>query len=64
MLAFAVGGGMGIAFFGGLWWTVRQGMASPRPWLWFGGSFLLRLGLIGLGFFYISGNGWMPLLAC
>ena len=33
---------LGGVFFGGLWWTVQKGFASPRPALWFLGSLLLR----------------------
>jgi F1F0 ATPase subunit 2 len=29
---------LGAIFFGGLWWTVRKGVASSRPALWFLGS--------------------------
>ena len=32
---------LGSIFFGGLWWTVRQGVC-PKPVLWFLGSLLLR----------------------
>jgi F1F0 ATPase subunit 2 len=26
---------LGAIFFGGLWWTVRKGVSSKRPALWF-----------------------------
>ena len=43
-LAWALGTGvvLGAVFFGGLWWTVRQGAACQRPALLFLSSFLLR----------------------
>jgi len=53
-LAFLAGGMLGGIFFGGLWWTVRKAMASPRPWLWFLGSALLRMSLVVGGFYLVS----------
>ena len=29
---------LGVFFFGGLWWTVRRGVSSNRPALWFLGK--------------------------
>lgn len=66
MLALAglAGGALGAIFFGGLWWTVRRGMASTQPALWFFGSLLLRTG-VTLGGFYLVGRGqWERLLMC
>ena len=37
------GGLLGTMFFGGLWWTVRTGVSSQRPALWFLGSLVLRM---------------------
>jgi F1F0 ATPase subunit 2 len=60
-----VGGGcLGLLFFGGLWWTVRHGLSSRRPALWFLGSLLLRLGLVVTGFYFVGGGEWKRLLAC
>lgn len=55
---------IGAMYFGGLWWTVRKGLASARPAQWFIFSLLLRLGLILLGFYFVAGNDWKKLLAC
>jgi F1F0 ATPase subunit 2 len=62
----ALVGGMllGAMFFGGLWWTVRKGMSSPRPALWFFGSLLLRTSLTLAGFYVISNGHWDKLLVC
>jgi F1F0 ATPase subunit 2 len=55
---------LGVIFFGGLWWTVRLGLLSPWPALWFLGSFVLRT-VISLAGFYLAGRGdWHRLLAC
>lgn len=64
-LAFALAAGvlLGAFFFGGLWWTVRQGVSSKHPALWFFGSLLLRTGIVVLGFYFILGDDWRRLLA-
>ena len=62
--AWVVGGMLGAIFFGGLWWTVRRGIASPRPALWFFGSLLLRTGIVVAGFYVVSMNHWPRLLPC
>lgn len=63
-LALLAGVLLGVMFFGGLWWTVRKGVASPRPALWFIGSLLLRTGITLLGFYFVAGADWQRLLAC
>jgi len=63
-LALLAGGALGIFFFGGLWWTVRRGLSSEIPALWFVGSFALRTGVILLGFYLISQGHWDRALAC
>lgn len=54
---------LGLVFFGGLWWTVRRGMASPRPALWFFGSLVLRIALTLGGIYLVAGDQWQRLLA-
>lgn len=63
-LAWLAGVGLGAVFFGGLWWTVRRGAASPRPALWFFGSALARTGIALAGFYLAGGGHWERLLAC
>ena len=58
------GGGLGAIFFGGLWWTVRHGVSSQRPALWFFVSLLLRTGIALAGFYFVSGRDWERLIAC
>lgn len=64
MLAGVAGAGLGVIFFGGLWWTVRKGLASPRPAFWFFGSVLIRMGLVLAGFYLVGAGRWERLLAC
>jgi F1F0 ATPase subunit 2 len=63
-LAGLAGAGLGAVFFGGLWWTVRKGVSSPRPALWFLASGLLRTCAVLAGFYLVSGGQWKRLLAC
>lgn len=63
-LALAAGVGLGTVFFGGLWWTVRKGVSSKSPALWFLGSLLLRAGIVIAGFYFVSAGHWHRLLLC
>lgn len=54
---------LGAMFFGGLWWTVRKGVTSTRPALWFLGSLLLRTGITLAGLYVVSDGHWERLLA-
>ncbi|MGE0470408.1 MAG: ATP synthase subunit I [Nitrospira sp.] len=55
---------LGTLFFGGLWWTVRQGISTKRPALWFLGSLLLRTGVVLGGFYVVAAGHWERLLLC
>lgn len=63
-LALVAGVFLGAVFFGGLWWTVRRGVSSRQPALWFFGSLLLRTGLALGGFYLVSGGDGQRLLLC
>ncbi len=64
MLSAAVGMTLGVVFFGGLWWTVRRGVASPRPALWFFLSMVTRMAIVLTGFYLVGGGQWQQLVAC
>jgi F1F0 ATPase subunit 2 len=64
VLALVTGVLLGAMFFGGLWWTVRKGVASKEPALWFFGSLLLRTSIALAGFYYIARGHWERLLVC
>ena len=66
MLALALVAGilLGLFFFGGLWWTVRQGIRSKRPGLWFFSSLLVRSGAVLAGFYWLAADHWQRLLVC
>jgi F1F0 ATPase subunit 2 len=55
---------LGAVFFGGLWWTVRKGVSSKQPALWFFSSLLLRVSIALAGFYSVSGGHWERLLVC
>lgn len=55
---------LGLIFFGGLWWTVRRGLRSLFPPLWFSASSLIRTALALVGFYVVSRGEWQRLLAC
>ena len=62
VMAFLVGIGTGIVYFGGLWWTVRRLPLVRQPALLTLGSFFVRTG-IGLTAFYLaSGGRWERIL--
>ncbi|HUI19875.1 MAG TPA: ATP synthase subunit I [Methylocella sp.] len=55
---------LGAMFFGGLWWTVRKGVSSSVPALWFLSSMLLRTSVTLAGFYYTAASQWRNLFAC
>ena len=62
-LAALAGGLLGTIFFGGLWWTVRRGVSSSRPALWFLGSLLARMSIVLAGFYFFGRDDWRRLVA-
>jgi F1F0 ATPase subunit 2 len=65
-LALAVSAGLllGTIFFGGLYLTVRKGVSSGSPALWFFGSLVVRMGIALAGFYFVSDGSWQRLVAC
>ena len=61
-MAFLVGMGTGIVYFGGLWWTVRHLPFSRQPALLTLGSFLVRTGISITAFYLASGGRWERIL--
>lgn len=58
------GVGLGAFFFGGLWWTVRRGVASGYAGVWFAASSLVRMAVALAGMYLVTGAQWKKLLAC
>jgi len=64
ILALLAGISLGTIFFGGLWWTTRKGVLSPRPAVWFFGSLVLRAIIAAAGFIFVAHGDWRRLVAC
>ena len=64
LLSWFSGLGLGALFFGGLWWTVRNRLSSPRPAAWFVGSWLLRTSVAVAGLVLVGAGHWQRLLLC
>lgn len=66
VLTLALGAGilLGAFFFGGLWWTVKKGISSQHPVLWFFTSLMVRLGGTLAGFYVISRDHWERAIVC
>ncbi|HLS29580.1 MAG TPA: ATP synthase subunit I [Flavobacteriaceae bacterium] len=62
LLALLGGIALGVLFFGGLWLTVRKGLTSKRPTLFFMGSLVLRMAIVLVGFYYIGAGNWKNML--
>ena len=62
LLAFLVGLGIGLFYFGGLWWTVTRLPNAQRPGLWTMGSFLVRTFVSLFGFYLVMDRRWERLL--
>jgi F1F0 ATPase subunit 2 len=62
--AAAAGFALGAIFFGGLLWTVRKVVSSPRPALWVSVSLVLRMSMALAGFYFVSDGDWRRLLVC
>lgn len=62
--ALLAGSLLGAAFYGSLWWTVRRGLPSPRPALWFLASMAMRTGIALAGIYLIGAGHWERLAAC
>lgn len=55
---------LGGMFFGGLWWTIRKGISSKQPAIWFFGSLVVRMGIALPGFYFVGHGHWERLLVC
>jgi F1F0 ATPase subunit 2 len=63
VMALSAGALLGVLFFGGLWWTVRRGIVSANPALFFLGSLLLRTVVVVAGLYFVSRGDWRRLVA-
>ncbi|MDY6941694.1 MAG: ATP synthase subunit I [Pseudomonadota bacterium] len=59
--SFLGGMGLGLLYFGGLWWTVRRLPTRAHPVAWLFGSFLLRTVAVLAGLYVLSAGEVLPL---
>jgi len=64
VIATMFGAVLGALFFGGLWWTVRKGLSSAQPFIWFLGSILFRMSIVLAGFYFVCSGQCNRLLFC
>ncbi len=57
------GAGLGVLFFGGLWWTVRKVVSSSHSMVWLLASFVVRMAVTVAGFYFVGDGHWQRLLA-
>ena len=55
---------LGVVYFGGLWWTVRAIVGSPRSVFLQLASLLLRTAATLVGFYWVGGGDARRLVAC
>lgn len=63
IIAFSGGFAVGLFFFGGLWYSVKKAVVSKKPLFWTFGSFLIRLSITVLTFYFLGGEDWRRFLA-
>ena len=63
-LAVVAGAVLGAIFYGGLWWTIRRGLLSLQPAIWFLASLVVRAAVVLIGFYAVCGGDWRRLVAC
>ncbi len=62
IVALVSGLALGLLFFGGLWFTVRKAVGSTKPAIIIFGSFVTRMGIVLIGFYFISADNWRRLV--
>lgn len=55
---------LGLFFYSGLWWTTHKVIDDSWSPIWFIGSFVLRMSVVGSGFYLIAAPKLSALLLC
>lgn len=63
-LAFAVGAGLGLFYFGGLWLTLKRLPGSKHPALYALASFFARTVVVVAVVFLVARHSWQRIAAC
>jgi len=64
LLVFTAGCVLGTLFFGGLWLTIKKMKTTKMPSLFFIASFVFRMGVVLMGFYFVAANNWQNMLIC
>jgi F1F0 ATPase subunit 2 len=64
IIALLIGFVLGIIFFGGLWITVNKTLGKNYATLWVVASFLIRISITLVGFYFASQGNLQRLLIC
>ncbi len=62
LLLFIAGAGMGVLFFGGLWWTVQRLVTIEKPFYLMISSFFVRTGLALAALYFVMDGQWQRLV--
>ncbi|WJG07700.1 ATP synthase subunit I [Aliiglaciecola sp. LCG003] len=60
--ALILGFGIGVVFFGSLWWVLNKGVNARHPFVWFSVSLVLRLAFALCALYWVSQGNWKRLL--
>ena len=63
-VAFVAGIGLGLIFFGGLWWTVNRLQQTRLPGLLFASSFVVRSAIVLAGIYFVADGQWQQVASC
>jgi len=55
---------LGTIFYAGLWFTVKKALVSKTPAIWFIGSFIIRVTITLIGFYYVGNGNFKNLIVC
>jgi F1F0 ATPase subunit 2 len=62
ILVFVTGIALGMLFFGGLWLTVKKTVTARKPAILILSSFIVRVAIVLLGFYFICAEDWQKIL--
>ena len=62
LLVFVAGLALGALFFGGLWLTVKKAVNSTKPSIIILCSFVARMAVVLIGFYFIGAGNWQRLM--
>ncbi len=62
IVIFLAGTALGVLFFGALWLTVKKAVTSKKPALLILLSFVFRITIVMVGFYFIAEGNWQRLL--